>query len=174
MFSCTWKYFARLHSDEPLENHNKTSVLDEIHAYSYELSTKERVHHLNENNLWFVVPVKRRDPRIKCVFWFVSMFFVFLITQTNTKTSCIKTKKVILVAMMEKNHQSTRDLGWLNLVRLSHFPSFSLSIFDNAAFWEDYMVWSHFIWTPLHSEEMLQLFISYYLICHHPFLKSNF
>lgn len=79
MFSCTWKYFARLHSDEPLQNHNKTSVLDEIHTYSYELSTKERVHHLNENNLWFVVPVKRRDPRIKCVFWFwfVSLFFVF-------------------------------------------------------------------------------------------------
>lgn len=52
MFSCTWKYFARLHSDEPLQNHKKTSVLDEIHTYSYELSTKERVHHLNKNNLW--------------------------------------------------------------------------------------------------------------------------
>lgn len=37
MFSYTWKYFASLNSNEPLQNHNRTSVLDKILTCSNEL-----------------------------------------------------------------------------------------------------------------------------------------
>ena len=135
MFAYTWRYFASLNSDEPLQNHNKTSVLDKILTCPNELCAEE-IHHLNENNscLW----PQWRDQKFN-VFWFwcVSLFFT---TWMVMQTWCIQTRWVMLVAMMDRYHQNSQDPGWLNLVRLGHFPSSSMKYLWKKSlfihFWE--------------------------------------
>lgn len=120
-------------------------------------------------------PSEEKGPKnLVCALFWVCFFAFF---HLNEHANMIyQNKKGESCSHDDRNHQNAKDPGWLNFVRLSHFPSSSVRIFEKVQFLEK-IIWSGpiFLRTLLHSEEMLQLlFISYYLICHHPFLKSHF